>query len=100
MSSRAARVFSSVTFAALLAATDAFAYDLPMLNGHATDPQHKMTGVEKDTIETKLGNVQDETLIDVAGWIRTSPRAARPRSGSRRTGDGTSVATGTTASSS
>jgi hypothetical protein len=55
-----------------LAPLRAGALELPGLDGHMTDPHHKL-GSAKASIEERLGKIQDETHIDVAGWISDLP---------------------------
>jgi hypothetical protein len=59
-----------------LSAADAYAYDVPGINGHMTDPTQALSDVDKTTIEDKLSKIQQDTRIDVAGWIVDAPAEA------------------------
>jgi uncharacterized membrane protein YgcG len=55
--------------AVALAPLAAGAMDYPGIDGHMTDPQHRLKFTEKEEIEDKLGKIQADTQTDVAGWI-------------------------------
>jgi hypothetical protein len=57
----------------LLAILAVAATEIPGIDGHMTDPGRKLSDADKRSIEEKLGKIQDETHIDVAGWISDSP---------------------------
>jgi uncharacterized membrane protein YgcG len=59
--------FTAVALA--LAPASAIASDYPSIDGHMTDPQHRLKFSEKEAIEDKLGKIQSDTQTDVAGWI-------------------------------
>ena len=46
---------------------------IPGIDGHMTDPGHHLSAADKTAIEERLGNIQGETHIDVAGWIVDAP---------------------------
>jgi len=50
----------------------AAALEVPNIDGHMTDPQHKLGGA-KTGIEERFEELQQETHVDVAGWITDAP---------------------------
>jgi hypothetical protein len=58
-----------VALAFILAPRSAGALDIPSINGHMTDPIHTLSNADKTSIEDKLDKIQQDTRIDVAGWI-------------------------------
>lgn len=55
-------------------ATDARADDaVPHIEGHVTDPTHKLSRQEKRSIEELLGSIQSDSKIDVAAFIADVP---------------------------
>lgn len=59
-------------FALSLCANVAWAY-VPPIDGHLTDPGHRLKSTEKDSLEDTLGKLQTDTQVDVAGWVMTEP---------------------------
>jgi hypothetical protein len=59
----------------LLTSASAMALDVPPINGHITDPQHELSATELEAIQAKLTKIQDETHIDVAGWLSPATEA-------------------------
>jgi hypothetical protein len=49
------------------------ALDVPMINGHMTDPTRTLSEADKTAIEDKLSKIQEDTRIDVAGWVVDAP---------------------------
>jgi hypothetical protein len=41
----------------------------PSIDGHMTDPQHRLKFSEKEAIEDQLGKIQSDTQVDCAGWV-------------------------------
>jgi uncharacterized membrane protein YgcG len=41
----------------------------PSIDGHMTDPQHRLKFSEKEAIEDQLGKIQTDTQVDCAGWV-------------------------------
>jgi len=62
--------------AVFLLAAGAYAVDIPGINGHMTDPTQALSETDKTAIEDKLGKIQQDTRIDVAGWIVDAPEDA------------------------
>jgi uncharacterized membrane protein YgcG len=62
-----------VGVASAFVARDAVAFDFPSLDGHATDPHHRLKFSEKDSLEERLGKIQSDTQVDVATWISDMP---------------------------
>jgi hypothetical protein len=54
-------------------AAAAQAAGVPPIDGHLTDPSHKLKATEKDSLEETLGKIQSDTQVDVAGWIMSEP---------------------------
>ncbi len=48
---------------------------VPAIEGHVTDPTHKLNGSEKDDLEKLLGSLQTETKVDVAVFVAEVPSA-------------------------
>jgi hypothetical protein len=65
----------SALLAVLLAPRLAGAVDVPGIDGHMTDPGHVLGHADKTSIEDKLSKIQQDTRIDVAGWIVDAPEA-------------------------
>ena len=66
----------SLTCAALvlaLAPRLAEAIEIPGINGHMTDPGHLLSNNDKTSVEEKLNKIQQDTRVDVAGWITDAP---------------------------
>jgi uncharacterized membrane protein YgcG len=61
--------------AGLAWAPPARATDIPGINGHLTDPGHTLSNGDKTTIEDKLNKIQQDTRIDVAGWVTDAPES-------------------------
>jgi hypothetical protein len=61
--------------AVLLSSSPAMALEVPPINGHITDPQHELSATELEAIQAKLTKIQDETHIDVAGWLSPATEA-------------------------
>lgn len=59
----------AIPLALALAPVAARAAEYPSIDGHMTDPQHRLKFSEKEEIEDKLGKIQSDTQTDVAGWI-------------------------------
>jgi uncharacterized membrane protein YgcG len=57
----------------VLSAAGAYAFDIPGINGHMTDPTKALSDADKTAIEDKLSKIQQDTRIDVAGWIVDAP---------------------------
>jgi hypothetical protein len=57
----------------LSSAAGAYAFDIPGINGHMTDPTQALSDADKTAIEDKLSKIQQDTRIDVAGWIVDAP---------------------------
>jgi hypothetical protein len=53
----------------------AIARAIPGIDGHMTDPAHLLGDADKKAIEERLGDLQAQTHIDVAGWILEAPDA-------------------------
>jgi len=53
--------------------TSPSAAEIPGINGHMTDPQHRLSDADKKSIEDKLSALQEETHVDLAGWISDAP---------------------------
>jgi uncharacterized membrane protein YgcG len=51
----------------------ALAIEVPGINGHMTDPDHTLSDSDKTAAEDMLGKIQEDTRIDVAGWIVDAP---------------------------
>jgi hypothetical protein len=61
--------------AAWLWAAPAHAY-VPPIDGHLTDPGHRLKSTEKDALEEQLGKIQSDTQVDCAGWVMATPAPA------------------------
>jgi hypothetical protein len=61
-----------VCVALSLCAGAARAY-VPPIDGHLTDPGHRLKSTEKDSLEEMLGKIQTDTQVDVAGWVMAEP---------------------------
>jgi hypothetical protein len=59
--------------ATLLHAAAAIALDIPAIDGHMTDPTRALSASDKTAVDEKLGKIQADTRIDVAGWIVDAP---------------------------
>lgn len=60
----------------LLAAAPARA-EVPQLEGHVTDPQHRLSDGDRKSLNDKLDKLQQETHVDVATWVsNVAPEAA------------------------
>jgi hypothetical protein len=46
---------------------------VPPIDGHLTDPGHRLKSTEKDSLEDQLGKIQSDTQVDCAGWVMQSP---------------------------
>jgi hypothetical protein len=75
MSSRLPLLRVLAVLALLLVAPTVMALEVPPINGHITDPQHELSGTELEAIQAKLTKIQDETHIDVAGWLSPASEA-------------------------
>ncbi len=51
------------------------AVEIPGINGHMTDPGHLLSSGDKTTVEEKLNKIQQDTRVDVAGWITDAPES-------------------------
>ncbi len=60
-------------FSVVLSPAVAYAFDIPGINGHMTDPTQALSDADKTAIEDKLTKIQQDTRIDVAGWIVDAP---------------------------
>jgi hypothetical protein len=58
-----------------LAALQPAQASVPPLDGHVTDPQHKLKAADEESMEDKLGKIQSDTQIDVAAWLSDTPAA-------------------------
>ncbi|MBS2026611.1 MAG: TPM domain-containing protein [Deltaproteobacteria bacterium] len=47
----------------------ALAQDIPGINGHMTDPDRRLSDADKKAIEDQLSGLQEETHVDIAGWV-------------------------------
>jgi hypothetical protein len=56
---------------------------VPGIDGHMTDPGHKLSEADKRSIEDRLGKIQEETHLDVAGWISDVPEGQAMALGNR-----------------
>lgn len=63
-----ALLLRSLLFLVALAAPG-LASAFPNLEGHVTDPQHRLSVGDRTALEKKLGEIQSNTHIDVACWI-------------------------------
>jgi len=54
----------------------AMAIDVPAINGHMTDPNRMLSTADKNSIEDKLSKIQQDTRVDVAGWIVDAPESS------------------------
>jgi hypothetical protein len=52
------------------------AVDVPNIDGHMTDLGQTLGKGDKIAIEDKLSRVQQDTRVDVAGWILDAPESA------------------------
>jgi hypothetical protein len=59
-----------------LAPAAAAALDVPGIEGHMTDPAQVLGKDDKRSIEDKLGSLQGDTRVDVAGWIVDAPESS------------------------
>lgn len=68
---RAQSWFATVAVALAIAVCSgsASAVEVPGIDGHVTDPTHALSASDKTAIDEKLGKIQQDTRIDVAGWI-------------------------------
>jgi hypothetical protein len=57
------------------------ALDVPNIDGHMTDPGQTLGKGDKTAIEDKLGKVQQDTRVDVAGWILDAPESSLDKLG-------------------
>jgi hypothetical protein len=66
-----APAFALLVFAAIFGAARGARADqpYPSIDGHMTDPQHRLKFTEKEAIEDQLGKIQSDTQVDCAGWI-------------------------------
>lgn len=51
----------------------AMAIDIPGINGHMTDPDRTLSDADKTSTEDTLSKIQEDTRIDVAGWVVDAP---------------------------
>ncbi len=72
--SRRARAIGAVAVGAarITFVATASAY-VPPIDGHLTDPGHRLRSTEKDSLEEALGKIQSDTQVDVAGWVMAQP---------------------------
>jgi hypothetical protein len=47
--------------------------NVPGINGHMTDPTHKLSDDAKKEVEDRLTKIAEDTHIDLAGWITNAP---------------------------
>jgi hypothetical protein len=66
----------AVLLAIAIVPASAWAIDVPGIDGHLTDPRHILSASDKTAIDEKLGKIQQDTRIDVAGWIVDAPPEA------------------------
>jgi hypothetical protein len=78
---RILRVVLSGACLSLVAAQPARAA-VPPLDGHVTDPRHKLKSVDEESMENKLGRIQSDTQVDVAIWLSDAPADAASDLGS------------------
>lgn len=62
-------LYAGLACVAVSLAPLAAAADYPSIDGHMTDPLHRLKFSEKEAIEDQLGKIQTDTQVDVAGWI-------------------------------
>lgn len=57
--------------------------EVPGISGHMTDPLHRLSDADRRSVEERLGKIQDETHVDVAGWISGAPEEQAVELGER-----------------
>jgi hypothetical protein len=67
---------AAVLLAIAVLPANAWAVDVPGIDGHLTDPGHVLSASDKTAVDEKLGKIQQDTRIDVAGWIVDAPEDA------------------------
>ena len=73
-SPRRRRTFGALALlSAALLPTAALGLDVPGIQGHMTDPGHKLSDGDKSSMEDRLSKIQEDTHIDFAGSISDVP---------------------------